>query len=442
MWGRAKLRASSNPRASRGSGWRPSGCSAGSRASTPRSTAPSSARASPRVCRPARPHGLLSLPDDASLELVPDGLPLACASPAVLGVLDKPGLAKWAVRLSLGRVRRELGSPDARPGERAWVDQTLARAEGEADAIKDAAADFGTRAHAAFDTLVRGSTPVVDADLRRVVDGFQRWRDQSGLDLNPVGDSVVLSRAFRFAGAMDCLGRVRAGGIHDQTSDADAAAGADAVVIDFKTSKSVHDAYALQLAAYAHAYQEMADAWADWEVQKTRSGSASTPTSVVNPGAPSPPSPSATRLWWEPDASTARFLAPRPRAVRGMVVRFDRATGAAEVMEVKDMRAAWNGFKAALYLWRLLNPDWHRWGEPHSTSGGGAGATALRDGAGQVLLSTVSTVAAPAPLSVAPLDAEPDGDLDSLLGLSPGPWSSAALASGGLLAGRPGTKTG
>jgi hypothetical protein len=82
-----------------------------------------------------------------------------------------------------------------------------------------------------------------DADIAAVVAGFRRWYAGCGIRLFPAGDTVVFSRRYAYAGACDAIGRrARDGAL---------------VVVDFKTSNSVHATYALQLAAYAQAVREM-----------------------------------------------------------------------------------------------------------------------------------------------------------------------------------------
>ena len=126
------------------------------------------------------------------------------------------------------------------------------------------------------------------------------------------------------------------------------------VILDFKTSNSVHDSYAMQvmqapaslttacdhgascvpalppsqLAAYVFAYREMHGN--DPEVGTELMGGA----------------------WCSKNQSP--LLCPDV-AVGATVVRFDKTTGVAEVKSVKDLDASFAAFKAALYLWRTSN---------------------------------------------------------------------------------------
>ena len=175
---------------------------------------------------------------------------------SVLQVLDKSFLVPWAVRLSMDVVREALvaresaataaaGDAPATPSGPGWIEELVVRASTAAETQRKLAADFGTRAHAAIDTIIKGGVPVITDDIAPVVAGFSRWYASSGITLSPAGDFPVYSRKYKFAGAADCLGRTSDGSL---------------VVLDFKTSNSIHGQYALQLAAYAHAVEEMWEA--------------------------------------------------------------------------------------------------------------------------------------------------------------------------------------
>jgi hypothetical protein len=177
---------------------------------------------------------------------------------SVLGMVEKSGgLIPWSIRMALNVVREEIrkdtsASTESTPNEdviqihRDSFEAMLDKAAGAADSIKDNAADFGTRAHAAIDAIIREDAHadrLVTPDIAKVVEGFKKWYAESGLVLSSAGDTVVFSRKYGYAGAADALGFTK-----DRKQ---------LVVCDFKTSNSIHDTYALQLAAYTHAVQEM-----------------------------------------------------------------------------------------------------------------------------------------------------------------------------------------
>ena len=124
-----------------------------------------------------------------------------------------------------------------------WLEEAAAKARQAPDRFRDGAAELGTRAHDAIDALVQGRDPgTVASDIQPVVDGFRRWHEQSGLTIDPRGDTMVASNRYQYAGALDALATDADGKVH---------------IIDFKTSNSVHSSYALQLAAYVYAFAEM-----------------------------------------------------------------------------------------------------------------------------------------------------------------------------------------
>lgn len=210
---------------------------------------------------------------------------------SVLAMIDKPALRTWVLRTSLQAVRTEFNAVQVDGTAHVssdWVDSTLTKAERATDDVLKAAAAFGTSAHDHIDRLVRGeAVGVVPPEVAPVVEGFKRWHAQSGLDLNPAGDTVVYSTKYGYAGALDCVGTRRSDG--------------RLVIIDFKTSNSIHTTYAMQLAAYVNAYKELFGL----------------------------------------------------EAVDAVAVRFDKKTGAFEEKRVANMEAAFSAFKAALYLWKV-----------------------------------------------------------------------------------------
>lgn len=182
-------------------------------------------------------------------------------------MLDKGGLTNWAVGLSVddlkANVKSQLSTVSivgctgahtivcacfdtaAVQGELspAWLEEAAAKARLAPDRFRDGAAQLGTRAHDAIDALVQGRDPgPVAADIQPIVDGFRRWHEQSGLTIDPRGDTMVASSRYQYAGALDALATDADGRVH---------------IIDFKTSNSVHSSYALQLAAYVYAFAEM-----------------------------------------------------------------------------------------------------------------------------------------------------------------------------------------
>lgn len=184
----------------------------------------------------------------------------------VLNVISKPYLVPWAAK----EVVRALGfydhkvwtshgyipAPDAdkQKGHAAMcalLDRIkamspedwwkfLEEAKGAHTRKKDAAADLGTRAHQAINSIIQtGQVPILEADIQPCVDAFLSWREKTGISMR-VGDTKVASTIYGYGGSLDALG----------TKDG------KLILIDFKTSNEWDDTYAYQVAAYAHAFNE------------------------------------------------------------------------------------------------------------------------------------------------------------------------------------------
>lgn len=110
------------------------------------------------------------------------------------------------------------------------------------DKVKTEAADLGTLAHDAIDRIVKGEDlkeeDIAEA-VRVPVGNFRKWLEGSGIQL-VLGDTAVASVADQFGGKLDALG----------WKDG------KYIVVDFKTSGSIYPEYALQVAAYATAFEE------------------------------------------------------------------------------------------------------------------------------------------------------------------------------------------
>lgn len=172
---------------------------------------------------------------------------------SVLSVLNKSQLNAWAVRQAAGALLERLqGEPTLL--ERTRSDSTAAAevvsaACSSASTIADEAASVGTQAHQAIDDAI-----LVDAQARaalrqrvhdrtvlNVLDGFELFERQSAIALRH-SEVVVWSHRHKFAGTIDAIGALPSG---------------ELVALDWKTSNALRDVYALQLAAYTLAWNEM-----------------------------------------------------------------------------------------------------------------------------------------------------------------------------------------
>ena len=208
-----------------------------------------------------------------------------------LSIINKPALVPWAANQGIARAvaavivnlgggkpdevesiatsiagfikdaKKKAGSGKPWAGELSWLlnqkfvlkkktaklDHTVLAAIVEAaaqapDQVKTAAADLGTRAHAYFDKVVKGEEIKIDEvpeDIRMPVNSFLTWLKESGIQM-VMGDTRVASLKDKFGGSLDALG----------WKDG------KYILLDWKTSNGIYAEYALQVAAYAQAFEE------------------------------------------------------------------------------------------------------------------------------------------------------------------------------------------
>ena len=217
---------------------------------------------------------------------------------SVLNVLDKPGLSFWSVKQALGAATNEVITSQEKAGSRplteAEVQTAIDRGSLASKKVLAAAGDFGTRAHDVIDQLiagVRGDKLSIDEDVKQVVKNFWDYWVESGVTLDPRGDTMVYSPRYGYAGALDALALSPDGKL---------------MVCDWKTSNAVYESHIMQVAAYAKAVEE----------------------NLLSAGCP-------------PDQAKVH---------RACVVRFEKGKPGYEVHEVENIDAAFAAFKAALYL--------------------------------------------------------------------------------------------
>ena len=167
-----------------------------------------------------------------------------------LGIINKPALVNWSRRTALEIVRsgflEKCPSLALSPKRKISIssealEEILTRASKQPDKLKDDAADLGTKAHAYIDTIVKGGKiSNIPDDILTPVMAFAEWYGESNIEF-VAGDTKVASLEHGFGGSLDALG----------------ARGSTLVLLDWKTSKALYDEYALQVAAYAKAFEEM-----------------------------------------------------------------------------------------------------------------------------------------------------------------------------------------
>lgn len=175
------------------------------------------------------------------------------AVPSVTRVLDiiaKPALVGWAAKCA-----SELIAAELRPGVALDEVQIGDLAERAKRAHRDAsrrAAGIGSEVHTWAERHARGEDPAppVNPLIRNGVDAYKAWLATHDVKTIAV-ERRCYSRRHKYAGTVDLVARIDGG----------------VAVADFKTSSSLYDEYALQLAAYQQALieegvvDEDADRW-------------------------------------------------------------------------------------------------------------------------------------------------------------------------------------
>ena len=165
---------------------------------------------------------------------------------SILGVISKPKLIPWARNVATDKFRDTLLDHLQVEGP-LWavneetIDEWAQEARRRPDAVRDEAADYGTRAHILIDQILRGEGPTIPPEMEQVVNAFLDWEQQSGLTIQ-LSEQMVYSTTLKYAGTMDALAYNTDG---------------EFVALDWKTGKALYIEAALQVAAYAFALQDM-----------------------------------------------------------------------------------------------------------------------------------------------------------------------------------------
>jgi CRISPR/Cas system-associated exonuclease Cas4 (RecB family) len=112
----------------------------------------------------------------------------------------------------------------------------------ECQRIMKESGELGSRVHDAIEAILKGEEPPpLSPQEVGMVHWFELWQNET--DFRPVElELKVVSERHKFHGTFDALGT-----FGDST---------ELVMCDWKTSSKIDDSYALQLAAYAAAYEE------------------------------------------------------------------------------------------------------------------------------------------------------------------------------------------
>jgi CRISPR/Cas system-associated exonuclease Cas4 (RecB family) len=141
-----------------------------------------------------------------------DGVPIPSVT-EVLNVINKPFLYAWYAK-------------------HGWK---------ECERIKQESGELGQRVHDAIESYLRGDGYELSGREAEMMQLFLKWKEET--DFRPMElEHKVISRNYRFHGTFDALGT-----FGDSTN---------LFLLDWKTSSKIDDSYALQLSAYAAAYEE------------------------------------------------------------------------------------------------------------------------------------------------------------------------------------------
>ncbi|KAL6059871.1 hypothetical protein QOT17_013907 [Balamuthia mandrillaris] len=221
----------------------------------------------------------------------------------VLSVINKPQLMQWTKEMALQSVRLSiLESPLPSFGGAAqetvlkqWVSKIIKKASLDPGKIGEEAASFGTRSHVLIEQLLLDQKPDIPDNLQTVVKSFRVYQKSAPFRIMET-EKMVYSLRHGYAGALDALALTPP----EQPSDPPEGR---LVAMDWKTSNATYAEYALQVAAYAKAHEEMTG-------QKVEEG-------------------------W--------------------IIRLDKHRPRFEARRVKDLDACFQVFLSALEVWKFVN---------------------------------------------------------------------------------------
>ena len=161
----------------------------------------------------------------------------------ILGIVDKPALVPWANAQGREAVEEELAPRVGDTLTRPMLDHALEQAKARPWRAKKEAADFGSETHRIIEGLLVGTAPHIPSRQSQAIRNFQAWQNLNNITLE-LTEVSVYSVEHGYAGTFDAMGWID--GLP--------------VVCDWKTSKGLYMETALQLAAYAHAFEELGGA--------------------------------------------------------------------------------------------------------------------------------------------------------------------------------------
>ena len=164
-----------------------------------------------------------------------DGKPVTGVTTLIGSGLPKPALPYWAAKKVAERVESNFDQvrADYSAMSKGQFIDSLKRAPWDE---RDRSAIRGTSVHALAAELVNGVEVEVPQELEPYVSGYAEWLDAH--EVRPIlTESLVGNRSEWYAGTTDLVAEYEG----------------RPMLLDLKTSTSIHGSYALQCAAYAHA---------------------------------------------------------------------------------------------------------------------------------------------------------------------------------------------
>lgn len=154
----------------------------------------------------------------------------------VLGVINKPGLPYWAAKLVAEEAITHHSHWGARIASGEHSDSIIRDLKRTPWRQRDDAANRGTRIHTVLEAAATGDPTACPTDLMGMATAAIDLLDR--LDLQPIHTEARLySRMYWYAGTADLIATIDG----------------ETWLLDWKSSRSLHDTYVAQVDAYAHA---------------------------------------------------------------------------------------------------------------------------------------------------------------------------------------------
>jgi len=184
----------------------------------------------------------------------------------VLSIVKKDKLDQWTHNVVTSRIKKEVLKLSEHPDWKTRKDKLLEDIITEATNIpikrRDTAVEFGNKAHNIIDEIIKRDIEKIKSNQQATsilppiiksaendffIECFEKWKIESKLTII-APETLIFSKKFKYAGAMDAIA-INTGPNGEE----------HLVAIDWKTTNSLQPEHALQVAAYAHALQEMVD---------------------------------------------------------------------------------------------------------------------------------------------------------------------------------------